>query len=146
MRFCWSSLSKYGYLDLRRSKSDRLLAVLLCEIFILSSGFRQRHVPPARNLGNGPEALKLLPAPDGNADFSFAVVGDVNAGMATFEDILGRLRKEPVAFTLLLGDVVAHAYPDDHQAFRAEMARIWPGMPTFTVAGNHDEDARNPLP
>ncbi|HAR97184.1 MAG TPA: hypothetical protein DCR97_14665 [Deltaproteobacteria bacterium] len=72
----------------------------------------------------------------------FAVIGDINDGTETFENVVARLRKEEhIAFLVLLGDCAADPSQNLHTYFIEEFAETGFNLPTFVVAGNHDVEA-----
>ena len=93
--------------------------------------------PP--NLGNA-RAANLIIQPNTLSDpLKFAVIGDIQSGTETFEDIVARLREEDnIAFLILLGDCAVDPVYDLHIYFIDEFAETNFNLPTFIVAGNHD--------
>ena len=119
------------------------LSVLLLHIFIVVHLVGQRRARPPANLGNTPAVMARLPvAPASKRSFSFAVIGDINRGMATFERVMQRVLEEhDLSFLVLLGDCASDPTRADHDYFREEFAESGQTLPTFIVAGNHDVQA-----
>jgi predicted phosphodiesterase len=116
------------------------LVVLTLQALIVVHVLGVRHTPPPANLGNGPAVSAGLAAVTSTApSFSFAVIGDVNRGMATFERVMQRvLAESDLSFLILLGDCASDPTRADHDYFREEFAESGQTLPTFIVAGNHD--------
>lgn len=127
---------------LRRILAGVLSTVAL--LFLALEGYSLYHLLEHRQaalpagIGARPENLARLPPRRADETFSFAVVGDINAGLETFETILAALAAEQPDFIVLLGDVVP--YPDvrRHRFLIAELAESDLAVPVFLVAGNHD--------
>jgi predicted phosphodiesterase len=115
------------------------LAFLMAEGYTLYHRFdhRPRTVHPV--IGTRPALLARLPPRRPDETFTFAVVGDINAGLETFETILTALAAERPDFIVLLGDVVPHPDVRRHRFLIEELEQenAFP-IPILLVAGNHD--------
>jgi predicted phosphodiesterase len=116
------------------------LLVLVLHLFVAVHVMGQRRAQPPVNLGNGPAVIARLPFPAApDQSFSFAIIGDVNRGVATFERVMQRVLAETnLSFLILLGDCASDPTRPDHDYFREEFAESGQTLPTFIVAGNHD--------
>ena len=114
------------------------LAIALT-IFLLAQFWEHGRMAFPENLGNA-RAPVLLSQHSGQSDLlEFAIVGDINGGMETFESVISRLREErAVDFLVLLGDCAADPSPRQHDYFIREFSETGLTLPTFIVAGNHD--------
>jgi predicted phosphodiesterase len=108
-------------------------------IFVLSHLWEHSRIVFPKNLGNA-KAPALLSQYSGQSDLlEFAIVGDINGGMETFESVIARLREEKtVDFLVLLGDCAADPSPSQHDYFIREFSETGLTFPSFIVAGNHD--------
>ncbi len=92
-------------------------------------------------LGNRPANVSALAAGDPGQEgtFSFTVFGDIDGGQIPFEEIYDRMRMEPTAFEVLIGDI-AHTGELYHRYFDARLVGMALDRPVFVAAGNHDID------
>jgi predicted phosphodiesterase len=97
-------------------------------------------LPPL--FGNFPANREILDKHPEKRDFDFAAVGDVSS-KGTFERIVSELRKIPLDFVVLLGDVSHENNEDHHRYLRAELGEYELPCPMFYVVGNHDVDPKN---
>jgi predicted phosphodiesterase len=108
-------------------------------LFIVNHIWEHRLLKFPSNLGNARAADLIEPDDSLSGPVRFAVIGDINNGTETFEDVIARLRGEKqVAFLILLGDCAASPMLDLHTYFINEFAETGLNLPTFIVAGNHD--------
>ncbi len=120
--------------------------LILCLVWVFFRIFYCAHVdehellPFPENLNNATAKAMVemddVPHEDG---FSFVLVGDVNAGMETFENILEKVKTEKhIQFLMLLGDCVSSDSRGKHQYFQGEFVETGVKWPTFVIAGNND--------
>jgi predicted MPP superfamily phosphohydrolase len=116
------------------------LLVLALQAFTVVQVLRQRRAGPPANLSNRTDAGARLPLISTPAQgFGFAVVGDINRGIATFRQVMARVRAAPdLSFLVLLGDCANDPTREAHDYFREEFVESGQELPTFIVAGNHD--------
>ena len=108
-------------------------------VFLLAHLWEHGRMVFPENLGNA-KASTLLSQHPGQSDLlEFAIVGDINGGMETFESVISRLREEKaVDFLVLLGDCAADPSSRQHDYFIREFSETGLTLSTFIVAGNHD--------
>lgn len=113
--------------------------VITFAIYLLANLWEHGRIVFPENLGNA-KAPALLSQHPGESDLlEFAVVGDINGGMETFESVISRLREEKTMdFLVLLGDCAADPSLRQHDYFIREFSETGLTLPTFIVAGNHD--------
>ncbi|OPZ25797.1 MAG: Calcineurin-like phosphoesterase superfamily domain protein [Lentisphaerae bacterium ADurb.BinA184] len=115
---------------------------IVLAFYVAAHAWEHSRLPFPANLGNARAAALLAQRPDPAERLKFAIVGDINNGVETFEAVIARLREEKdVSFLLLLGDCAADPNPHLHDYFVREFAETGLALPTFIVAGNHDVDA-----
>ena len=115
-----------------------LFAIVLTIVFVTNLWEHSRMTFPD-NLGNSKAATRILQRSDQSKTLKFAIVGDINNGTETFEEVISRLREEEsVDFLVLLGDCASDPDPRLHKYFREEFSETGLKLPTFIVAGNHD--------
>ncbi len=106
--------------------------------FVLFHFFQHGQKSFPKNLGNE-KAAELLSDRPSSDSLKFAIIGDINNGTRTFEEVIFRLRQEKdVDFLVLLGDCAADPNPVLHDYFISEFSETGLDIPTFIVAGNHD--------
>jgi len=117
-----------------------LLGAFVLEAYAVFIDHAEGGLPLPATFGNF-ERVRALLLDDGSSEpFSFAVVGDTR-GKATFERICENLRRERLAFMVILGDLARDATPGEHRYLRAELAdELTMSCPMFYVVGNHDVD------
>jgi hypothetical protein len=93
--------------------------------------------PLPANFGNFEANRAALEKQPEKGEFSFAVLGDTKS-IGTFERLAEQLRKIPLDFAVLLGDVAYKGTEEAHRYLRAELAEYAQPFPVFYVAGNHD--------
>ncbi len=94
-----------------------------------------------QNLGNSRAAALLSQNEVAGDSVKFAVIGDIQNGIETFENVVARLREEKnIAFLIFVGDCATSPAYDLHMYFADEFAETGLDLPTFIVAGNHDVD------
>jgi hypothetical protein len=113
--------------------------VIAVAVFLLAQLWEHNRMVFPENLGNA-KAPALLSQHPGQSDLlEFAIVGDINGGVETFESVIARLREEKaVDFLVLLGDCAADPSPRQHDYFISEFSETGLTLPTFILAGNHD--------
>lgn len=94
------------------------------------------------SFGNFPHNREKLTHSKQKDKFSFAVMGDTQSA-GTFEEIANKLKDEPLAFTVFLGDFVRKGTEGEHNYFKAEALEFGFSYPVFFVVGNHDVDISN---
>jgi predicted phosphodiesterase len=102
-------------------------------LFVQSEG----DSPLPENFGNFERNRAALEKQPNKEEFAFAVVGDTKS-LGTFERIAKELRKMPLDFAVLLGDVAYEGTENAHRYLRAELAEYAQPYPVFYVVGNHD--------
>ena len=108
-------------------------------VFLLANLWEHGRMAFPENLGNARAPVLLSQHPSQSDPLKFAIVGDINGGMETFESVIARLREEKaVDFLVLLGDCAANPSPRQHDYFIREFSETGLTLPTFIVAGNHD--------
>ncbi len=114
-------------------------AGILFMFFIAVHVIEHSRLVHPENLGNT-KAQSLVAQMDTHSNpIKFAVIGDINNGIETFEVVVARLREEKnIDFLILLGDCAAHPTRECHSYFISEFAETGLNLPTFIVAGNHD--------
>ena len=118
-----------------------VLAVLAigAEIFAWQASRQTARDSHPGQLGNTPAILARRPAPAADGTFSFAVFGDVQTGVPTFEDLASHLRTEyHFDFAIMIGDLVQHFSEIERRYFAARLAATGITNPVLVVAGNHD--------
>ena len=114
------------------------LGILFISFILINLWDHNRLVFP-QNLGNTRAADLLARQPALENTLKFAVVGDINNGTETFEEVISRLKDEQdVQFLVLLGDCAADPDMHLHRYFVHEFAETGFSLPTFVIAGNHD--------
>jgi len=114
--------------------------ILFFEAYTLFLFYTEGCLPLPENFGNFDRVRALLAQDKAREAFSFAVVGDTR-GRGTFEKIVEKLKKEPLAFMVLLGDCAREGTAGYHCYLRAEWAEeMKTPFPVFYVVGNHDVD------
>ncbi len=68
----------------------------------------------------------------------FAVLGDPEDGLDLFERCLDRMKRNPPAFVVILGDVIHYAQPWSYQYFLHRFRGAGFDIPVFPAVGNHD--------
>lgn len=83
---------------------------------------------------------KIVNLPDPGPVFKFAVLGDIQIGVAQLPRLMRVLEDEtPVAFAVQTGDAIAHdGGPGHYKLFLNELAHSGLSLPMFVVPGNHD--------
>ena len=112
---------------------------LILPVFLLYNLWDHHQSSFPANLGNEKAAV-LLSQHSGRSNMvKFAVIGDINNGMQTFEAVVSRLKEEnDMDFLVLLGDCAADPNQLLHEYFIEEFSETGLKLPTFIVAGNHD--------
>lgn len=88
--------------------------------------------------GSRPETLARVSPIDCDA-YSFVVLGDIQQGLKAFQRGLAFAEKTPgVAFAVACGDLVNNPTEPHYRLLFSAAADAAPGMPVFTVPGNHD--------
>jgi hypothetical protein len=93
--------------------------------------------PLPANFGNFEANVAALQRQPHKEEFTFAVMGDTKS-IGTFERLSEELRKLPLDFLVLLGDVAYDGTEEAHRYLRAELPEYAQPFPVFYVVGNHD--------
>ena len=125
--------------SVRRAVALLVLLAFALQAYVALTRWRKGHVALPPNVGNFPAVVGQLERPKADAPFSFAVLGDIQRGTATFAAIMDRLKRLPLSFLVILGDFSTSAREGDHAHFRATAAKeLQTRFPVFLVAGSHD--------
>ncbi|MCD6287774.1 MAG: metallophosphoesterase, partial [Candidatus Hydrogenedentes bacterium] len=105
---------------------------VLCSMWVIVSA---EHVVPLM-----PPAGETI---EGHPAFRFAIVGDNQGNMSTFETVLGGIKNKNVDFILHTGDIVKRPRERRFNWVLHEINEERLGIPVYAVPGNHDilEDA-----
>lgn len=114
-----------------------VLAIFAVTIFI---GLRVGAVSFPAFLGNSSKNIDLVKTVTDPNEFTFAVVGDVKCGTATFEELLDIIHEDKPSFAVIVGDFIDHPELISHKLFALEMTEQTKNFPIFLVPGNHDID------
>jgi hypothetical protein len=113
-----------------------ILWVFVLEVYTLIVQ-REGDSPLPANFGNSSNNRAILEKQPQKEEFSFAVMGDTKS-IGTFERLSKELRKLPLDFALLLGDIAYGGTEEGHRHLRAELHEYAQPFPIFYVVGNHD--------
>ncbi|MFH1380451.1 MAG: metallophosphoesterase [bacterium] len=121
-----------------------LCSIIMFQLYSIMITMRAAKTKLPKTFGNFDRVRNLLPAINNEEEmFSFAIVGDTR-GNGTSERIYENLHDEPLAFMILLGDIVNKGTPEHHVHLRSEWSgEIKPTYPVFYAVGNHDVDQDN---
>jgi Calcineurin-like phosphoesterase len=113
-----------------------ILLFFAFEVYVLQMQ-QKAGLPTPQLWGNFPRVRNVLTNAPRKEKFSFAVAGD-RQGTGIYPRIVEELRKNPVDFTVMLGDAFTGS-PEDHQYFRAQLADEYAlPFPGFYIIGNHE--------
>ncbi len=121
------------------------LVALIVLTIVVVVGIRAQTARFPAFLGNRTENIRHIKTTTDPNEFTFAVVGDVKCGTATFEEMLDILRGDKPAFISVLGDFVDHAEFASHKLFAFEMSEHTQNFPMLLVPGNHDIATNGPF-
>lgn len=117
------------------------VAIVIATIFLLEAYAlivqREGDSPLPANFGNFAVNRGRLEKEPAKEEFAFAVMGDTKS-LGTFERLSEELRKIPLDFAVLLGDVAYEGTEEAHRYLRAELPEYAQPFPVFYVVGNHD--------
>ncbi|MEN8152109.1 MAG: metallophosphoesterase, partial [Planctomycetota bacterium] len=125
---------------LRIAVTVACLVLMLVPAVVATIG---RHVSEARTpawFGPRHAVLRRLPDPPAGWNYRFAVMGDIQQGLAAYRASLARLREaQGIAFAVVCGDLVNRKSLPHYRVLFAAMKDEDPGFPVLTVPGNHDD-------
>jgi predicted phosphodiesterase len=134
---------------LRRFDVRDLLVFLIAGIFFTWEicawvvAHRQAAAGLPENYGNFDRVIRSIENEPPQKPFSFAVVGDPHSS-STFVRLCRRLRKEPLAFIVIVGDFSKRCRKPYHDFFQYQCAHTYGlSVPVLLVAGNRDVDYDN---
>jgi hypothetical protein len=125
----------------------RIGVVIVLTMIFLLQGYtliveREGDSPLPSAFGNFAANRATLETQPEKQEFTFAVMGDTKS-LGTFERLAEELRKLPLDFAVLLGDVAYDGTEEAHRYLRAELHEYAQAFPIFYVAGNHDVSVEN---
>lgn len=125
-----------------RNRPLKFAVIILMLTIFLFEGYtlivrREGELPIPAYFGNSHHNIAALEGKPAKAEFEFAIMGDTKS-LSTFERLSEELRKLPLDFAVLLGDVTYSGTEEAHRYLRAELSEYEQPFPVFYVAGNHD--------
>lgn len=91
-----------------------------------------------------PPGLPTGPLPQGSK-YKVAVLGDIQKGLANFENLLARVKQEGAGLIVQTGDLVAENDPGHYRLIKLAYARSGLNLPFIVTPGNHDLKANREL-
>ncbi|MBI5360155.1 MAG: metallophosphoesterase [Planctomycetes bacterium] len=114
------------------------LYILTVILSIIAAHSAITPVPPSSYIGNSPSNISIAEKPGNSADLKFAVIGDIQIGYGTAQQLLKLIKEQKCDFIVQTGDLVNL---DEFFHYRLILGIIQNEdlqAPFFVVPGNHD--------